>query len=207
VPICYETAGTLVLREVLRPAQVPQHMALVRQHGDSIAKHLAGLSCKANPDAAAAKGKRGTAATAAGAENQPPEGARRPPLPAPGPSCWAARSVPARLRKQPQAGPNARAAAAGAGTQEDEEEERGGEEEEGEEVGGSQQPAVKQEAGAGRPKRAKREGSGEAGMAPLVGGRRVGRGEYALCDLSQADPAPGWSVHKRLAEPAEEVEV
>jgi hypothetical protein len=95
VELRYETAGTLVLREVLRPAQVPAHAALVRQHGDSVAKHLAGLACKAckaDPDAAP-KGGRGGAA--AGEENQPPEGAGPGAQRQHRPSCSAPSALPA----------------------------------------------------------------------------------------------------------------
>ncbi len=198
VVLRYETAGTLVLRDVLRPAHVPAHAALVRQHGDSVAKHLAGLACKADPDAA-------------GAENRPPEGggpgggAPPPPGAPKRPKrslvccCAACAASLARLLQRPLAGnPHSHAAAAGEGTQQ-----------EGADTQQTQ-AAVKQEPAAGRPKRVKREAGGEdAGeAAPMqVDGRAVREDEYALCDLSQADNVPGWTVHKRQAQPVEELEV
>jgi hypothetical protein len=69
---------------------------------------------------------------------------------------------------------------------------------------------VKQEPAAARPKRVKREAGGgadPAGPSQMeVDGRAVAEDEYALCDLSQAENVPGWSVHKRQAQPVEELE-
>lgn len=191
VVLCYETASTLIMREVLKPADNPRHMAIVNSHGDSVAKHLAQCAViKKEPGAAEAKAKGKSKAGKAKRSMGPPS------------------STLGTAGTAGAAGAATQGTAAGAGTQEGQGSENLAPE--GSQAGGStQQTAVKQEgAGGSRSKRAKGTEGVDVCTQPMeVDGSVVQPDEFALCDLSQADNVPGWSVHKRPAEPVEELDV